>query len=506
MSVTHEPPSEDLRAQTDYLEGLSEGFLAYDRNWRIDYVNAAAERFIGRRRDEVLGKTLHEAFAYLLGNVVHQLFERVMSTRTAERLEFYYERIGRWIEISAAPVRSGGIAVYFRDVHDRIEAARLARENEAQLRLADRRKDEFLATLSHELRNPLAPIRTGLHLLKIADRNSDMAEQTRAMMERQMNHLVRLVDDLLEVSRISRGRLDLRRERVALGAVLESAVETSRPLILAAGHELRVSLPPEPLLLDADAVRLAQVVSNLLNNAAKYTRSGGRIALTARREANEALISVRDNGLGIPPDMLGRVFEMFAQVDATLGRSQGGLGIGLTLSKSLVELHGGRIEAHSEGLGKGSEFTLRLPLPVAATAGVASAAQAERAARERGPARHILVVDDNVDAARTLALLLEQMGHRVRIAADGAAALDAARAERPDAILLDLSMPGIDGIEVARRLRADPQLGDVRIIAVTGRGQDDDRRRSRQAGFDEHLVKPIAPEALLDAIERFFAS
>jgi signal transduction histidine kinase len=302
----------------------------------------------------VLGKTWHQAFPHAVGNPVDQMYQRVMAKRAAERMEMFYEHYGRWFEVSAAPVQSGGVAVYFRDISDRVRALEALRE-------ADRRKDEFLATLGHELRNPLAPIRNGLQLLAMTQPGSEVAEGARAMMERQMRHLVRLVDDLLEVSRISTGKLELRKEPVQLDALMRAAVETSRPLIDANGHELRVELPEEGVTLDADPVRIAQVLANLLNNAAKYTARGGVIQLVACVEPPGVAIRVRDNGIGIAPEVWPRLFERFAQ-SGSGPHAYGGLGIGLSIARSLVELHGGTIEAKSEGLGKGSAFTVRLPV------------------------------------------------------------------------------------------------------------------------------------------------
>jgi PAS domain S-box-containing protein len=493
IDVTQRKRIEELTAQTaDYLEGLMEGFVAYDGEWRMMYMNAAAERLLNRDRRDVLGKTWHQAFPHAVGNDVDRMYQRVMSTRTAERIEMYYPHYGMWMEIGASPVKSGGVAVYFRDVSDRVRAYRALERSSQELREADRRKDEFLATLAHELRNPLAPIRNGLQLLGLAEPGSDVAEQARAMMERQTRHLVRLVDDLLEVSRITTGKLELRKAPVDLAAVLRSAVETSRPLVEAGGHTLTIEVPPQPIVVEADAVRLAQVAANLLNNAARYTEPGGRIELAARREGGEAEVSVRDNGIGIEPAMLARVFELFTQGGHAPAHGQGGLGIGLTLARTLVELHGGRIEARSAGRGQGSEFIVRLPV-------IAAQAIAEEPVAPPGPAgtpRRILIVDDNVDAARSLSMLLAAMGHEVQVAHDGAAALDQARAQCPDLLLLDLSMPGLDGFAVASGVRADPRLAGVRIVAVTGRGDERDRQRCREAGFDEHVVKPVAPERL----------
>ena len=370
------------------------------------------------------------------------------------------------------------------------------RRRAEQLAEMDRRKDEFLATLAHELRNPLAPIRNSLQILRLSGGSGPIAERVHEMMERQVCHMVRLVDDLLEVSRITRGKIELRKERVELLAVIQSAVETSRPLIEEARHRLAVTLPPEPLALEADPVRLAQVIANLLNNAAKYTEEGGQIWLTARREADEAVVSVRDTGLGIPADMLPRVFDMFAQVDRTLKRSQGGLGIGLTLARTLVEMHGGRLEARSDGPGQGSEFTVRLPLaPVDQTAEEGRPQAATRPAVGLCP-RRVLVVDDSHDAADSLGMMLKFLGADTRVVYDGPSALEAIRSYRPAVVLLDIGMPGMDGHEVARCVRQQPEWKNVALIALTGWGQEEDRRRSRAAGFDHHLVKPVEASAL----------
>ncbi len=364
------------------------------------------------------------------------------------------------------------------------------------LRDADRRKDEFLATLAHELRNPLAPIRNSLQILKMPRVDAEMAERSREMMERQVHHLVRLVDDLLDVSRVMRGKIELRKERVELASVVARAVETVQPLMDAQRHDLSVRLPPDTIPLDADPVRLAQVVGNLLTNAAKYTEPGGRISVTAGREGGMAVLRVRDTGIGIAPDMLPKIFELFVQVDHAATRSQGGLGIGLTLVKNLVEMHNGTVEARSEGLGKGSEFVVRLPL--------AALGLDEKKGQGAGPKSHepspsghrLLVVDDNQDAANSLAMLLRLQGHEVRVAYSGVAALEMTKDYRPDVVFLDIGMPGMDGYEVARRLRQQPGLGDVVLAALTGWGQQKDRRRSAEAGFNHHLVKPPEPKVL----------
>ncbi|HEX6277476.1 MAG TPA: ATP-binding protein [Polyangiaceae bacterium] len=362
-----------------------------------------------------------------------------------------------------------------------------------KLREADRKKDEFLATLSHELRNPLAPLRNSLHLLLMSSKGSAPSEPLREMMERQVNHLVRLVDDLLEMSRINRGALELRKEHVALATIVSNAIETSEPLVVASQHELAVSLPDEPVWLEGDPVRLAQLLSNLLNNAAKYTAPGGKIALEAQRSDGAIEIAVRDNGVGIPEASLERIFEMFHRGDRTTNRGQGGLGIGLSLARQLAEMHGGTIEAKSAGVGKGSEFRVRLPV----VSHGAPALQVRPNAEARPiAAKRILVVDDNEDSAESLGALIGFLGADVRTALDGPRALDVFAAYDPAIVFLDIGMPGMDGYEVARRIRANFAERKVILVALTGWGQSEDRKRAKEAGFDHHLVKPADFAAL----------
>lgn len=377
-----------------------------------------------------------------------------------------------------------------------IENARLYHE----AREADRRKDEFLAMLAHELRNPLAPLRNSVQILKMPRVDPATAEHAREMMERQIHHLVRLVDDLLDVSRVMRGKIELRTEQIELATIVARAVEAAQSLIESQQHELTVNLPTESLLLEADAVRLAQVIGNLLTNAAKYTEPNGRIWLSAQREGNQVVLRLRDTGIGISPGLLPRIFELFVQADHAATHSQGGLGIGLTLVKRLVELHHGTIEAHSAGLGRGSEFVVRLPLSVQdeATAQTNDAAAPQPVMSSFG--RRLLVVDDNHDAADSLAMLLRLQGHEVVVAHDGYVALKVASESRPEMAFLDIGMPGMDGYELARRLRQQPGLDDVRLAAMTGWGQEEDRRRSREAGFDHHLVKPADPIVLQELL------
>jgi PAS domain S-box-containing protein len=390
------------------------------------------------------------------------------------------------------PLRDAGghIVYWFGTNTDISEIKRM----ENALRDADRRKDEFLATLAHELRNPLAPIVNSLQILKMPRVDPASMQQVREIMERQVHQLVRLVDDLLDVSRVMRGKIELRRQQVELATVIARAVETVQPLMDVHGHRLQVVLPDESLLIDGDPIRLAQAVSNLLTNAAKYTEPGGTICLSAGREKNEVVISVEDNGIGIAPDVLPKVFELFVQAEHAANRAQGGLGIGLTLVKNLVEMHGGNVEARSAGLGRGSQFLIRLPVLPAHTSEAASVPSAS-ATPEPTSKHRVLVVDDNRDAAESLATLLRLQGHEVRVTYDGASALSAAVAYAPAVIFLDIGMPGMDGYEVARRIRQIPMLKNVVLSALTGWGQNEDKHRTAQAGFDHHLVKP--PDAQL---------
>jgi signal transduction histidine kinase/DNA-binding response OmpR family regulator len=376
-------------------------------------------------------------------------------------------------------------------IHDLAARASIALDNALLVRDIqdnDRRKNEFLAMLAHELRNPLAPVRNAVEVLRLRTIGQAELNWARDLIGRQVAHLARLVDDLLDVSRITRGKINLHREEIEAGQVVTSAVETSRPLIEAHRHLLTVTMPPEVLRLEADPARLAQVLTNLLNNAAKYTPDGGRIGVSVERDQGEVVFRVRDTGAGIPREMLGKVFDLFTQMDHSLDRAQGGLGVGLTLVRSLVEMHGGTVQAHSEGPGRGSEFVVRLPLLAVGE----PRNDADRGKHE-APASpcKVLVVDDNRDAADSLALLLRFDRHDVRIVHDGAAALETARLFVPDVVLLDIGLPGLDGYNVARRLREQPGTRDALLVAVSGYGGEEDRLRSRQAGFDHHLVKPI---------------
>jgi PAS domain S-box-containing protein len=367
------------------------------------------------------------------------------------------------------------------------------RETEKALRIADQRKDEFLATLAHELRNPLAPLRTGLQIMRLAREDPGKLDRARELMERQLGYVIHLIDDLMDITRITHGKLNLRTQVIAVGAVVESAVEMARPMIDAEGHTLTVELPQNILWVNGDPVRLAQILTNLLINAAKYTEPGGRINLQADFDNKGVAIRVSDNGIGLSADALDEVFEMFTQ-SRTLLRAPQGLGIGLALARALVRMHGGHISAASPGPGKGSTFTVTLPL--ADHGGEArSPAPADEMLRTTTP-RRILIADDNLDAAEALALLLRMSGDEVCTAKDGLEALQQATDFHPDVVLLDIGMPRMDGLEAARRLRQQPWAKKVLILAMTGWGQESDRQRSKEAGIDYHLVKPVDPLAL----------
>ncbi len=416
----------------------------------------------------------------------------------------------RWFLSRAMPIRNehGDIVRWFGTNTD-IEDVRRAEE---KLKEADRRKDEFLATLAHELRNPLAPIRSGLEIVRRADCDEEKVEQTLDIIERQTNHIVRLVDDLLDISRINEGKIALKKERLKLETAIETALETSRELIEGSGHQLTISLPEEIIYLDADLTRLAQIFLNLLNNAAKYTPTGGKIRLTAEKESNEIVVRIKDTGIGIAPEMLSNIFEMFSQVEKTSSETRSGLGIGLNIVKKLVEMHGGTIEAFSEGANKGSEFVLRLPLAKDQSAAAENDGQSlndetarpanlempENGTDRRPKLKRILVVDDNEDAAEMLEVLLSGDGHTVRTALDGKTGIETLKTFQPDICLLDIGLPDMNGYELARILRET--MPEVTLIALTGWGQEEDRRRSKESGFNYHLVKPVQFDDLLKLI------
>jgi two-component system CheB/CheR fusion protein len=465
--------------------------------------NQAAERLFGYTAQEMIGQSVLKLIPLERRPEENMILSRL---RRGERIESYEtERLrkdGSRIELSLtiSPVRDAagrviGASKIARDITTARATERELRSREEQLRAASQRKDEFLAVLAHELRNPLAPIANTLDTLRIGGIDQGMANEMLAVAHRQLQHLVRLVDDLMEVSRITRDAIELRKELLPLQTAVQSAVEISQPLIAERRHRLEVDLQPDRLIVNGDRTRLAQIVANLLNNAAKYTPEGGRIRLQLTREGDNAVVRVSDNGAGIPPDMLTRVFEMFTRLDRALERTQGGLGIGLSLVQRLAHLHGGSVEAHSDGLGRGSEFVVRLPLATEKPHAVGG----EKKQAEL-PGRRVLIADDNRDAARVLALLLRTLGQDVHVAHDGEQAFDKAKEVKPDILLLDLGMPVVSGYEAARRIRREPWGKDLVLVAVTGWGQEHDKQRTKAAGFDHHLVKPVTAAILKELL------
>jgi PAS domain S-box-containing protein len=506
--ATSDPALDEvLRRREQEFRTLADNIPAmvarFDRQLRHLFVNRQVERLTGRPASEFVGKIIHEVRAgpdavLAAGEArLHQVLE----TATETSLEFTLG--GRQFHAWFGPEfnDSGQVETVLcitRDVTEQKHLEDQLRSKMNELAEADRRKDEFLATLAHELRNPLAPLRSGLEVLRRKRADHSLVARTEEMMDRQLGHLVHLVDDLLDVARITRGKLQLRLERVDLLAVVESAVEAARPIVESRRHELRIEFPEASICLEADPTRLEQVLANLLTNAAKYTDPGGHIRLSAERRGSRLSITVRDDGIGLSPEHIPHLFQMFSQVTPALDRAQGGVGIGLALVKGLVELHGGTVTAESEGPGRGSAFRLELPLPERDEAPAPVRSEPERSLAQV----RVLVVDDNVDGADSVAALLHLEGAEVRVSYSGRAALELGASVRPAVMLLDLGMPGMNGYEVARAVRGEPWGRDVFLVAMTGWGQDEDRRRTREAGFDAHLVKPPMPRELLELLAR----
>jgi PAS domain S-box-containing protein len=479
------------------IEAMHQGAVCLSGDGTVLYCNRCFADMVRRPHEKVIGAAVAEFFPPSHRALFEAMVHGGRSRRVKGELPIQAadgSLLPVYLAIAPLPLTEAeALCMVVTDLTDQ--------KKREDLQEADRRKDEFLAMLAHELRNPLAPMRNALQIMRLAGDNAQAVELAKDVMDRQLRHMVRLVDDLLDVSRITSGKIELRKERVDLARVIQSAVETSRPLIEASGHELTVQLAPEPIWLEADLTRLAQVVSNLLNNSARYTKPNGHIGLTTERRHGEAVVRVRDNGIGIPKDMLPHVFEIFTQVNRPLEGSQGGLGIGLSLVRGLVEMHGGKVEAYSDGPGRGSEFVVRLPLSTEKPERQDVQAPDGNDEKVTAPsARRILIVEDNRDAADSLALLLELMGNNVRTVYDGASALEAATAYRPDVVLLDIGLPERNGYEVAREIRASPQLKGVVLIAQTGWGQEEDHRRTKEAGFDHHLVKPVDPQKLQELL------
>lgn len=484
----------------DLIENANDIIYTHDLSGLLTSWNRAGERMTGYSADDVQGMNIASMVAPDHLEQARRMIARKVAEggRTAYELDIFTKDGRRLtVEISSRLARRPGkpphVQGMARDITERKRA-------EQALKEADRKKDEFLATLAHELRNPLAPLRNALQILKLADDNPALVREMREMMERQVQQMVRLVDDLFDVSRITRGTLELRHEKLNLAAVAAMALETSRPLLEAAGHQLTVTYPSEPIYVEGDEIRLSQVLANLLNNSAKYTPGRGQIGLIVERQDAHAVVRIRDNGIGIPAEMLSRIFDMFTQVHNSPTGSQGGLGIGLTLVRNLVEMHGGTVAAHSEGSGKGSEFIICLPALASQPPASEEAPPREAGSSKAAATHRVLVVDDNVDSAESLGAMLRLMGNQVRTAHDGPSALEEAARFIPNVVLLDIGLPGMDGHEVARRLRLLSGLQEAVLVAQTGWGQDEDRRRSHAAGFNHHLVKPVSPTALQELL------
>lgn len=499
---------EKARLRTTLLS-IGDGVIVTDHEGHVTMLNPVACELTGWG-DEAIGMPIAEVFtivnedtrAEVENPAVRALRDGSIVGLSNHTILIAKTGVEHPIDDSAAAIKDEegaivGSVLVFRDVSTRREAERRIYDLMVELRSADHKKDEFLATLAHELRGPLAPLRNMLEVMKRSEGDPDLTRRSRESMERQLGQMIRLVDDLLDVSRITRNKLELRLENVDLASVIQQSVETIRPLVEKAGHHLDVDLSDSPIVLRGDPMRLSQVFTNLLNNACKYTEPGGALCIRATCEGSDAVVKVRDSGIGIPKDRLEGVFEMFSQIESAIDRSQGGLGIGLTLAKRLVEMHGGRVEAKSDGPGHGAEFVVRLPMPVV---GIEPDVPMPNLAIDEPSHRRILIVDDNKDSAQSLAILLSMSGNVTATAHDGLEALEVAEEFRPDVALLDIGLPRLNGYEVARRLRETEAGKGVLLIATTGWGQREDRKKSMDAGFQHHLVKPVDYDVLLELL------
>ena len=478
------------------VEQMQQGAVTLSADGTIAYCNRRFADLLGTPHERLIGITFRDFIPPNEQALYESLQHQVRSGAgqgDAHLRKTDGELIPVFLTFNLLPTECGvAVGVLVTDLttqrhHEKLDAAVKALEE------SDRLKNEFLAMLAHELRNPLAPIRNAVHIMRLTDGDATVLASTSAMMERQVGQMVRLVDDLLDVSRVSRGKIELRRERIELGTIIRQAVEACSSEMESSKHLLTVSLPSQPMYIDGDSARLAQVVGNLLSNARKFTDMSGRIELNLEREGGQAVIRVRDNGIGIAASQLPRIFDMFLQIDTSLERSIGGLGIGLTLVKTLVEMHDGTVEVHSAGAGQGSEFVVRLPSM--ADAHEPSPVPAVNQPVTASP-RRILVVDDNRDSTESLTMLLQLNGHQTHAAYDGLEAVEAAAMFRPDVILLDIGLPKLNGYEVCRRIRELAWSKGMMLVALTGWGGDEDREKSRDAGFDTHLVKPVDFAAL----------
>jgi PAS domain S-box-containing protein len=495
--ITERKQAEEAAAHLGAIVTSSDdAIISKDLQGMIRSWNKGAQCLFGYTTEEAIGKPAMLLIPLDRADEGPAILERIRRGEVVDRYETMRQhKDGSLLVISltVSPLRDAagriiGASEIARDITERKRLSNELRQRNADLLESDRRKDEFLAMLSHELRNPLAPILNAVQLLRLQRDESERQQCARTIIERQVGQLVRLVDDLLEVSRISTGRIHLQRAQLDMRAIVECSVETGRPLIEQRRHALAVRLPPSPIWIDGDSTRLEQVVVNLLNNAAKYTDEGGHIWLDLQQEGNEAVLQVRDSGVGISPELLPHIFDLFTQAERSLARSQGGLGIGLALVQRLVKMHGGKV-ATSSALGQGSEFVVRLPVVLPPVPQPASPPTEK--AKPTGPSLRVLVVDDNVDTVTTLALLVKESGHDVRTAYDGSTVLEAALDYRPNVVLLDIGLPGLDGYQVAKRMRQQPVLQNVVLVAMTGYRQESDLQCSQEAGFDHHMVKPI---------------
>jgi PAS domain S-box-containing protein len=502
-NLTASKQAERISSSEQFVHGLIErapiGVAVVDQELRYVLTNPVYRALA--REGLITGRSIEEVFAPAIVRTVEPLVSRVLETGQPLHVPecSLPDAVESWWNISLVPLHESGgstssVLILTEDITERKQAEDSFRRSQEALLEADRRKDEFLATLAHELRNPLAPIRTAAQILGSPKLSPPQLQWAQSVIQRQVGHMALLLDDLLDIARITRGKLELKTERVRLTDVVDSAVEAARPLLDGKHHRFTVSLPSEALILNADPLRLSQVLSNLLTNAAKYTDPGGHIGLSGYVQGGVLCLSVQDDGIGMSPESIGRIFEMFSQAEGASARSDGGLGIGLALVRGLVDLHGGAVEAMSEGPGRGSKFMVRLPLAVSAQFEEAAAGTDAPPATIVG--RRVLVADDNKDAADALAMLLELGGHEVRVAHGGRDALSLAQTFRPDVALLDIGMPELNGYEVAKELRREPWGSRMCLIALTGWGQDEDRQRAKDAGFDRHLTKPVDTDAL----------
>ncbi|RYD21638.1 MAG: PAS domain S-box protein, partial [Verrucomicrobiaceae bacterium] len=501
-NVTEQQNLEDaLRASeqraNEIVQSISDGFITYDLDWNITYVSARGAEMLsplGKTVANLVGKNQWDEFPDSIGGPIEENLRRAMRDQVPVQFEVLYEPIGAWFELRAYPSTSG-LSVYFLDITERKSAEKELAAQAAALLAADRSKDEFLAMLAHELRNPLAPLRNATEVLRSSHAASFERDRALDMMARQVGNMSRMIDDLLDVSRITQGKIELHLQPLVLQDILNSAVSAAHDAAAANRQNLTVNLPPEPVRIMGDSTRLEQIFGNLLANACKYSGSRSDISMSLEvLPEGQAEVTIADNGIGIDPDVLPRIFDLFVQSSRTLDRSHGGLGIGLTIVSRLVKLHGGAINARSQGLGHGAEFIVRLPIHLSAPALEEASTVPETPAGDR-PLR-LLIVDDNKDAAETMAMLQQLRGHETRVAHDGPQGISVAEKFLPEAILLDIGLPGMDGFEVARRIRTMPGLEKTFLIALTGYGSEGDRQKALAAGFDEHLPKPADLELL----------